>query len=281
MQIIKTAEGLLTALAQRKASVGLVPTMGALHQGHLSLIKRAISENETVVVSIYINPTQFDRKEDLTKYPRTLAADLILLESLSKDLIIYTPSDETLYPQGIVSKNYDFGSLATHMEGASRPGHFNGVATVVEALFKRVKPHKAYFGEKDFQQLQIINALNQQLNMGIEIIGCPIERTAEGLALSSRNTLLSEAQKKKAAQIYQTLYLLIDTIDTWSVNQMEHFFKTKIEALAGYKVDYFAVAAVTDLVPVKTLDPTLNYRLFAAVFVGNIRLIDNLELVRK
>ena len=281
MQIIKTAEGLLTALAQRKASVGLVPTMGALHQGHLSLIKRAISENATVVVSIYINPTQFDRKEDLTKYPRTLAADLILLESLSKDLIIYTPSDETLYPQGIVSKNYDFGSLATHMEGVSRPGHFNGVATVIEALFKRVKPHKAYFGEKDFQQLQIINALNQQLNMGIEIIGCPIERTDEGLALSSRNTLLSEAQKKKAAQIYQTLCLLIDTIDTWSVNQMEHFFKTKIEALAGFKVDYFAVAAVTDLVPVKTLDPTLNYRLFAAVFVGNIRLIDNLELVRK
>ncbi|MGB1832023.1 MAG: pantoate--beta-alanine ligase, partial [Flavobacteriaceae bacterium] len=121
MQIIKTAEALLTALAQRKASVGLVPTMGALHQGHLSLIKRAISENTTVVVSIYINPTQFDRKEDLTKYPRTLASDLVLLESLYKDLIIYTPSDETLYPQGIVSKNYDFGSLATHMEGASRP----------------------------------------------------------------------------------------------------------------------------------------------------------------
>ncbi|MGB1404783.1 MAG: pantoate--beta-alanine ligase, partial [Flavobacteriaceae bacterium] len=149
MQIIKTAEALLTALAQRKASVGLVPTMGALHQGHLSLIKRAISENTKVVVSIYINPTQFDRKEDLTKYPRTLASDLVLLESLYKDLIIYTPSDETLYPKGIVSKNYDFGSLATHMEGASRPGHFNGVATVVEALFNRVKPHKAYFGEKD------------------------------------------------------------------------------------------------------------------------------------
>ena len=280
MQIIKTAEGLQKVLGQRKLSLGLVPTMGALHQGHLSLIKRALIENSIVVVSIYINPTQFDQKEDLKNYPRTLASDLNLLSLLSEDLIVFTPSDEALYPHGIISKEFDFGSLSVHMEGASRPGHFYGVATVVEALFKSVLPDKAYFGEKDFQQLQIIKALNLQLNLGIEIIGCPIERTPEGLALSSRNTLLSPKQKKAAALIYQSLNFLTDKIEQWSVSQMEAYFKTKVEALEDFRVDYFAIAAA-DLIPVKTLDSKLDYRVFVAVFVGNIRLIDTLELVRK
>ena len=281
MQIINTVEGLYKTLNEQISSLGLVPTMGALHQGHLSLIERAIHENTTVVVSIYVNPTQFNQKEDLNKYPKTLEADLNLLATISNDLIVFTPPNEAIYPEGLKSKKYNFGSLTEYMEGAARPGHFNGVATVVEILFKLIKPHKAYFGEKDFQQLQIINALTHQLNMDIEVIACPIQRTADGLAMSSRNRLLTSEQKKEAAQIYQTMCFLIKKIEQWSINRIENYFKTKIEAIEGFKVDYFAIAATADLIPVKSIDTKCNYRLFTAVYIGDIRLIDTLELPRK
>ena len=191
MLIVHSAEELQDSLKSKNKSLGLVPTMGALHQGHLSLIKRAAYENKKVVVSIYVNPTQFNHREDLDNYPKDIENDIALLKPFEKQLILYMPSHNDLYPEGIKSKKFDFGSLTAHMEGASRPGHFNGVATIVEALLVKIQPAKAYFGEKDFQQLQVIRALNQRLDLNIEIVNCTLQRAKDGLALSSRNALLT------------------------------------------------------------------------------------------
>jgi pantoate--beta-alanine ligase len=281
MLIVHSAEELQNNLKLKNKSLGLVPTMGALHQGHLSLIKRAANENKKVVVSIYVNPTQFNRSDDLDNYPKNIENDIALLKPFEKQLILYVPSHDDLYPEGIKSKKFDFGSLTAHMEGASRPGHFNGVATIVEALLVNIQPTKAYFGEKDFQQLQVIRALNQKLDLNIEIVNCTLQRANDGLALSSRNTMLTKAQRAAAVIIYQILEYLNKYATDWSVREMEHYFKSKVEAIKDFKVDYFSIAAPSDLVPISHFDSLKNYRVFVAVYAGETRLIDTIELVRK
>jgi pantoate--beta-alanine ligase len=281
MLIIQREKELRKILNLKNSSVGLVPTMGALHDGHLSLISRALEQNPVVVVSIYVNPTQFDRKEDLDRYPKDLEKDLKLLAPFEKQLIVYTPNHEDIYPDGIGRKKYDFGSLSKYMEGASRPGHFDGVATIVEALFKNIAPNKAYFGEKDFQQLQIIKALTKKLHLNLEIVPCPLLRDSEGLALSSRNSLLSKEERKSASVIYKTLTSLNSVSKQWEVTQMEEYFKSKVEAHDNFKVEYFNIAEPSKLIPVLNLKKEVKYRMFVSVFAGKTRLIDTMELVRK
>ena len=254
--------------------------MGGLHIGHISLIQKAIKDNMRVIVSIYVNPTQFNQSEDLESYPMNIEKDLKILMPFKNNLILYVPNHQEIYPSGIRSKKHDFGSLSMYMEGKARPGHFDGVATIVEALFKKIKPDKAYFGEKDFQQLQIVRALNEKLNLDIEIIGCTTVRTSEGLALSSRNSLLSSKQIDNAKVIYETLRYINTKVSDWSIKEMKFYFKSKVEAYEDFKLEYFYVVNQSDLVPVSFLDSKKEYRVFIAVFVGKTRLIDNIKLLR-
>ena len=280
MLTFKASKEIRAYLKSRSRSIGLVPTMGALHSGHLSLVKKACKENDYVVISIYVNPTQFNHKTDLESYPSNPEGDMILLDSFSDQIIFYTPDHKDLYPGKIKSKSYNFGSITTHMEGQFRPGHFNGVATVVEALFKNIKPKNAYFGEKDFQQLQMIKNLNAQKKLNITIVGCPIIREKDGLAMSSRNSLLNQEQRKAAPIIYATLQTLNEKYLKCDVSQMSEFFKKQVEQHC-LKVEYFFVASINDLIPVSKLEFNKKYRFFVAVFAGKTRLIDTIELNRK
>ena len=280
MYVFTTHGELRSFLKKQIGSIGLVPTMGALHKGHLSLVQKAAENNNWVLVSIFINPTQFDNSSDLTKYPKNIAKDLELLTLYNKKLIVYTPDGSDLYPKAINAKKYNFGSLALYMEGAFRDNHFNGVATVIEALFLNLKPDRAYFGEKDFQQLQIIKALNNQLNLGIEIIGCPIIREIDGIAMSSRNQLLNKKERNTAPIIFQTLRKIDENSDQWDVNYMTNFFKQSVEKNSFLRVEYFFVAEEAILIPVKSLKKQNNYRIFVAVNAGKTRLIDTLKLGR-
>ena len=280
MLTYKASKEIRAYLKSRSKRIGLVPTMGALHSGHLSLVKKACKENDYVVISIYVNPTQFNHKIDLESYPSNPEDDMILLDSFSDQIIFYTPDHKDLYPGKIKSKSYNFGSITTHMEGQFRPGHFNGVATVVEALFKNINPKTAYFGEKDFQQLQMIKNLNAQKKLNITIVGCPIVREKDGLAMSSRNSILSPEQRKAAPVIYATLQTLNEKYLKCEVSQMSVFFKKQVEQHC-LKVEYFFVASINDLIPVSKLEFNKKYRFFVAVFAGKTRLIDTIELNRK
>tara|TARA_B100000767_G_scaffold50840_1_gene46151 strand:+ start:391 stop:1236 length:846 start_codon:yes stop_codon:yes gene_type:complete len=280
MYVFTTHDELRSFLKKQIGSIGLVPTMGALHKGHLSLVQKAAENNNWVLVSIFINPTQFDNSSDLTKYPKNIVKDLELLTLYNKKLIVYTPDGSDLYPKAINAKKYNFGSLAVHMEGAFRDNHFNGVATVIEALFLNLKPDRAYFGEKDFQQLQIIKALNNQLNLGIEIIGCPIIREIDGIAMSSRNQLLNKKERNAAPIIFQTLQKIDEHSDHWDVNYMTRFFKKTVEKNYCLRVEYFFVAEEATLIPIKSFKKQNAYRIFVAVNAGKTRLIDTLKLGR-
>jgi len=205
MLVFKASEKLKMHLNSKAQKIGLVPTMGGLHRGHSTLIKKACCDNDVVVVSIYVNPTQFNDLNDLKKYPFDITSDKSFLSQFSKNVIIYNPGHDEMYPSGIKSKSYDFGSIALHMEGKFRPGHFNGVATVIEKLFKEIRPNNAYFGEKDYQQIQIIKALNRSLNLDVKIISCPTEREDDGLAISTRNKFLNSRQRSAAKKIYYAL----------------------------------------------------------------------------
>jgi pantoate--beta-alanine ligase len=280
MYVFTTHGELRSFLKKQTGSIGLVPTMGALHKGHLSLVQKAAENNNWVLVSIFINPTQFNNANDLTKYPKNIAKDLELLTPYNTKLIVYTPDGSDLYPKAINAKIYNFGNLAVHMEGAFRDNHFNGVATVIEALFRNLKPDRAYFGEKDFQQLQIIKALNDQLNLGIKIIGCPIIREIDGIAMSSRNQLLNKKERNAAPIIHQTLQKIAENNDHWDVNYMNHFFKKSVEENFFLRVEYFFVAEEATLIPVSHLKKQNDYRIFVAVNAGKTRLIDTLKLGR-
>jgi len=280
MLVFKTAHHLRSRFKSNLQTIGLVPTMGALHKGHLSLVKKACEENDKVVVSIYVNPTQFNEVSDLKKYPSNLEKDLKLLQSFSNQVVLYTPDHKDLYPDGIQSKTYDFGTIAAHMEGEYRVGHFEGVATVVEALFRKIQPQKAYFGEKDFQQLQIIKALNAQKKLGVTIVPCPIVREKDGLAMSSRNRLLTQSQRQAAAQIYTVLDELKKRKLGKEVHAMKDFFIKELSREKELKVEFFFVASTNDLVPVTTIQEGFIYRIFTAVFAGKTRLIDTVELGR-
>ncbi len=261
-----------------KCSIGLVPTMGALHQGHHTLVKKAVSENCRVVVSIFVNPTQFNNPEDLINYPKTLQSDLMLLESISGDILVFAPSVKEMYPGEVTSGRYHFDGMDVPMEGKYRKGHFNGVATVVEKLLRSVMPDKAYFGEKDFQQLQIIRNLVRKLQLPVKIIGCPIVREPSGLAMSSRNERLGEAGRKEAATIYQTLLLAREKFAKESVASVIAWVPRHLQKYPLLRLEYFEIVDSITLSPVKRKRKEGSYRAFIAVYVDGVRLIDNLAL---
>lgn len=268
----------LQPFLQAKQTIGFVPTMGAIHKGHLSLLQQAINENDVVVMSIFVNPTQFNNAEDLEKYPRTLQKDLELIEALSNKIIVYAPTVDDIYEGNTVAQPFDYDGLDNEMEGANRPGHFNGVGTIVKKLFEIVQPTKAYFGEKDFQQLQIIRKMVAKNNMNIDVVGCPIFREANGLAMSSRNERLSAQAKDKAAFIYKTLQAAKDLFIEKDVKDAQAFVKTAFENETDFTLEYFIIADEASLKTAITKENDKKYRAFIVVHIEGVRLIDNITL---
>jgi len=252
----------LEELKSKKQTIGLVPTMGALHEGHLELVKRAVENNDRVVVSIFVNPTQFDNKEDLKKYPRTLNNDVELLKTVSKDaVLVYAPTVDDVYGEQTVSESFDFDGLEFEMEGRFRDGHFDGVGTIVQRLFEIIKPNNAYFGEKDFQQLQIIRKLVEKHDIPVNIVGCKIHRETSGLAMSSRN--LTTAKNK---------------FGTKSANKVTEWVEKQFAKHDLLELEYFIISDAKTLKPVKRKSKIKKYRAFIAVYADDIRLIDNIAL---
>lgn len=278
MKLVHTVQELRAELdIQRKAGkkIGLVPTMGALHEGHASLVRRAVAENEIVVVSDFVNPTQFNDKNDLLKYPRTLEADCELLEKEGA-AYVFAPSVEEVYPEPD-TRQFSYAPLDTVMEGKYRPGHFNGVCQIVSKLFMMVEPDKAYFGEKDFQQLAIIREMVKQMNFPLEIVGCPIVREADGLALSSRNARLSEEERQQALNISKTLFASKEYAVSHTVEETQKFVEESIAASEGLELEYFELVDGTTLQKISTWDET-NYAVGCiTVYCGEVRLIDNIK----
>ena len=276
MELIKTGLELQNILSKAAGnqSVGFVPTMGALHEGHLSLVKAAGVENEIVVVSIFVNPTQFNDPNDLMAYPRNLGKDLNMLQNTACNFV-YAPAYEDVYPEPD-NRKFDFGDLETVMEGKFRPGHFNGVAQVVSRLLGIVKPNKAYFGWKDFQQMAVIKALAKKLGIETEIIGCPIIREKNGLAMSSRNERLSAQERENAGVIYKTLGEARNIASGFSVKELKKWVTESINKTPGLNVEYFEIVDDTNLQPVKSWAENSVKVGCVAVFCGEVRLIDNI-----
>lgn len=258
-------------------TIGFVPTMGALHEGHLSLLEKAKSENDISVASIFVNPTQFDNKEDLFNYPKTLNSDLELLEKVGCD-IVFVPTVKDIYSEHVQAEKFDFGGIEFEMEGKFRSGHFDGVATIVRELFRIAQPTKAYFGEKDFQQLQIIRKLVIQEKLPIAIAGCPIFREKDGLAMSSRNLRLSEEERKAAPFIYEILSAAQHKFKTEEISKISEWVATEFRKHSLLELEYFFIADENSLKSAKHKEINKNYRAFIAVYAGKIRLIDNLKL---
>ena len=269
----------LESLSTQNFSVGFVPTMGALHNGHLSLIKQAIDENDHVIVSIYINPTQFDDKHDLDKYPYNLEEDIKILKTIKNDkLSLFTPSNFEIYGKNISKENFNFEGLDQHMEGKFRPGHFAGVATVVRKLLEVVRPNKAYFGEKDYQQLLIVNKLAELLKFPISIIGCPISRDENGLALSSRNSRLSTDDRLHASVIYKNLLLAKDQLFTTEIANIKASVQEFFLNDPKMELEYFEIVEADNLESTSKINKNTKYRALIAVHISNLRLIDNIAL---
>ena len=258
------------------AGIGFVPTMGALHAGHRSLVEKARRECATVVVSVFVNPTQFNDKNDLRNYPRTPEADAALLEAAGADYVLM-PSVEEIYPEPD-TRQFDFGLVDKVMEGATRPGHFNGVAQVVSRLFQIVEPAKAYFGEKDFQQIAVIKAMVKQLNMGVEIVECPIIRDADGLALSSRNPLLTPAHRAAAPHIYEVISQCAAKSAEMTPAELTAWVKEQVEANELLKVIYFQAVDALSMQQVASWEQSERVQGCIAVQAGEIRLIDNVKI---
>ena len=267
----------LAKLRETNSSVGFVPTMGALHNGHLSLLKESVKHNSHTVISIFVNPTQFNNPEDLEKYPRTLETDVDKIKTVSEKIIVFAPSVKEMYEDNITSANFSFDGLENQMEGRFRPGHFDGVGTIVKKLFEIVEPDNAYFGEKDFQQLQIVKKMVEKNNMPVNVVGCPILREENGLAMSSRNQRLSDEDKTKAALIYKTLNEARQLFDNHSVEYITKYVNSIFKAHPEFEMEYFEVAEEDTLLPA-TIKENKKYRAFIAVFLSNIRLIDNISL---
>ena len=277
METITNSEELRRALGSRdRSGIGFVPTMGALHAGHRSLVERARRECATVVVSVFVNPTQFNDKTDLKNYPRTPEADLRLLEEVGADYV-FMPSVEEVYPEPD-TRTFDFGMIDKVMEGATRPGHFNGVAQVVSRLFDLVKPAKAYFGEKDFQQIAVIREMVRQLRIPVEIIPCPIVRGEDGLALSSRNTLLDTDHRTAAPYIYKVLKAAVEKSHQTTPDQLAASVTAQVESNPLLKVIYFQVVDAATMQQVRTWEESPAIQGCIAVQAGDIRLIDNIKL---
>lgn len=268
----------LSSINSNAKKVGLVPTMGALHQGHASLVERAISENEITVVSIFVNPTQFNNQEDLIKYPKTFEKDSELLERISKDIIIFAPSVGEMYSTEVTSKKYDFQGLDKVMEGAFRDGHFDGVGTIVESLLITVAPDNAYFGEKDFQQLQIIKKLVALQKIPVQIIGCPILREPNGLAMSSRNERLNKELRKEAGFIFETLKEVRGKFPDHNIDSIVEWATEQFKSHPHLRLEYLQISEEETLNPTEIKRENKKYRAFIAVFVDGVRLIDNIAL---
>ncbi|TDL99696.1 MAG: pantoate--beta-alanine ligase [Flavobacteriaceae bacterium] len=279
MKIFQQANQMLPYILEQKKNgkkIGFVPTMGALHKGHLSLIEASQKENDLTVCSIFVNPTQFNNPEDLEKYPRNDKEDIEKLEAIGCD-ILYLPTAEDVYPGGMHSSEFDFGGIENQMEGECRPGHFNGVATVVNRLFRVTSPDAAYFGEKDYQQLAIVRKLMEIENFGFKLVGIPTFREKDGLAMSSRNVRLSPEFRAEAPKIYQFLLKAKDLCQNQDFKTVqktiqEDFSKTELQ------LEYFKICDQNTLVEATSREEGKNYRAFVAVFAGKIRLIDNLQI---
>lgn len=272
---IKELKGYLAEEKRNNKQVGFVPTMGALHEGHLSLVKRCVEENDVCVVSIFVNPTQFNDKHDLETYPRTLEKDCSLLEPAGCDYV-FAPSVEEMYPEPD-TRTFDFGLVSAVMEGARRPGHFNGVAQIVSKLFYAVEPDNAYFGEKDFQQIAVIRAMVEQLNIPVKIIACPILREADGLALSSRNVRLTSEQRQKAPLIARTLKESTTFAREKSVQEVIDYVMNTINADPVMRVEYYEIVDGYTLESIQNWSDTTYPVGCITVYCGEVRLIDNMK----
>lgn len=278
MKVFKEQEKLKNFLKQQNTkNLGLVPTMGALHQGHLALVKKAINDNDKVIVSIFVNPTQFNDPKDLAAYPKTFSDDLQQLNPFQEKIVIYAPDVSDLYPNNVRSKQYEFGRLENTMEGASRAGHFQGMATIVHKLLSGFTPTHAYFGEKDYQQLVIIHALVDQFKLPVSIVNCPIIREKDGLAMSSRNQRLTLKQRTLAPLIYQTLLEAKNLKADYTPTEIMHWVKSIFDKQNDFELDYFCIADAKSLQPVNMISTENNLRAFIAVKLGGIRLIDNIN----
>jgi len=262
-------------LRNRKGSLGLVPTMGSLHQGHLSLIEKAKIKNHNVIVSIFVNPTQFDNKTDLYNYPESLKNDLDQLKNFN-NIIVYVPNIKELYPKTIIAKKYNFGKLDKIMEGESRMNHFNGVATVVEKLFNIFYPDYAYFGEKDFQQLVIIKALVEKKRLKTKIISCPTVRENDGVAMSSRNQLLNREERRKAIMLYHSLLEAKKLMHSTDPLEIEKTVTAKFSNIENVDLQYFKILTEHSFSRSKKVNDKEKYRAFIACNIGQVRLIDNM-----
>ena len=280
MKIVSSIKDLKNFLAlerEKGKKVGLVPTMGALHAGHISLVKRCVAENDICVVSDFVNPTQFNDKHDLETYPRTLDADCALLEPVGCDYV-FAPSVAEMYPEPDTRVfNFNLGPVAEVMEGPRRPGHFNGVAQVVSKLFYIVEPDNAYFGEKDFQQIAVIREMVRQLNLPVHIVDCPIQREADGLALSSRNTRLTPEQRQKAPVIARTLKESTTFLPAKSVQEVIDYVVNTINQVPEMEVEYFEIVDGNTMQPIQNWSDTTYPVGCITVYCGEVRLIDNIK----
>jgi pantoate--beta-alanine ligase len=276
LHTIQSLQELINRDRSKGLSIGFVPTMGALHEGHLELMRRAKHENDRLVVSVFVNPIQFNNKEDLEKYPRNLESDSEKLLLVGCDYL-FAPSVAEMYPVPDHS-SYDFGPLGDVMEGAFRAGHFNGVAIVVKKLFEIVTPQKAYFGEKDFQQLAIIQKMTQMLHLPVQVVPCPIVREADGLAMSSRNQRLTAEERALAPKIHQILQKAVGLKNVLSPEEMRKWTYEHLTAITSFKIDYVEIADDRMLQPVQHWNEAEGMVLFVALFLGKVRLIDNMRI---
>lgn len=280
MKIFKTQSEIKDFLTQQKSekkSIGFVPTMGALHQGHLSLVEKSKSKNDITVVSIFVNPTQFDNQDDLDKYPQTFTNDVTLLESVACDVLFF-PSVSEIYAEDISSQKFDFDGLEHQMEGKFRDGHFDGVGTIVKTLFEIVTPDNAYFGKKDFQQLQIIKKMVEKEALSVKIKGCDIYRENDGLAMSSRNARLTKEHREAAPFIYRTLKKAKKKFGIKNATEVTKWVEKKFKKHPLLTLEYFTIANEKTLKTIDKKKKKQKYRAFIAVFAGEIRLIDNIRL---
>ena len=268
----------LKSIKTAQSTIGFVPTMGALHQGHLALMQKSLSENDTTVVSIFVNPTQFNNAEDLAKYPRTLEADVKKLDNLDPKIVLYAPSVDDIYEGNVESQSFNFDGLENQMEGKFRPGHFDGVGTIVKRLFEIVEPTNAYFGEKDFQQLQIVKKMVSKNGLKVNIIGCPIHRESNHLAMSSRNERLSANERDEAAIIFQILSTVKEKFPKESTAKISEWVQKNLEKNPNFALEYFTIADEATLLSCSRKDKNKKYRAFIAVLINNIRLIDTISL---
>ena len=280
MKVFKTKKELKTYFKEfrsENSKIGFVPTMGALHKGHLSLLEKSIENNDITIASIFVNPTQFNKKEDLENYPRTLESDLSLLESISCD-VVFIPSVKEIYTNTVTSSHFNFDGLETLMEGKYREGHFNGVGTIVKKLFEIILPTNAYFGEKDFQQLQIIRKMVEKTALDVTVVCCATHRETSGLAMSSRNARLTTEEKEAATIIYKTLQEVKKKINHLPLTDINKWVASKFIQQPLFTLEYFTIAEEETLKSVTKISPKKNYRAFIAAYAREVRLIDTISL---